>query len=136
MITLPKSTRIQPIEDKLWAMLWWEQNVTPSGLIIPEMAQEEMFFAKVIAVGPGKTIDVDAQGQPVHKPMFVVAGDNIVFARYSGERVSIGGLIYIVMSHDDILSKVSIPQSEMEKLFVPAGTKDVDPKRLPQPKKP
>lgn len=103
-------------------MLWQEQDVTNSGLIIPEQALEELFFASIIAVGPGLIIDIDAKGEPIRKPMIVSPGENVVFSRFHGERVAISGIVYVVMSQDDVLSKIEIPKEELRRRFMPAGT--------------
>ena len=57
--------------------------------------------AKVVAVGPGKTLD-DGKKSPID----VKEGDTVLFAKYSGTEVKIDGVEYLVIAEKDILAVV------------------------------
>lgn len=108
---LPPGTTIEPLEDTIYCQMYAQGNKWRQGskLIIPDTAKEEVFFARVLAVGPGRTIDLDTDRLPIRKPMFVSPGDDVVFQRYHGERIEIEGGFYVLMRQDDVLSKIKVP---------------------------
>jgi len=68
------------------------------GIIIPDTAKEKPQQAEVIAVGSGKLLD---NGERV--PPEVKAGDRILFGKYSGSDIKIGGLEHLILREDEIL---------------------------------
>lgn len=92
---------LQPLGNRVVVkVLEPEEETTPSGIVIPESAQEKPQQAEVIAVGPGKEQD----GEKV-KPD-VEAGDKVIFGKYSGSEVEVEGEEYLILGGDDILAKV------------------------------
>jgi chaperonin GroES len=77
-----------------------DEEVTESGIVIPESAKEEPQQAEVIAVGPG-----DRKNGEVIEPE-VESGDRVIFGKYTGTEVGVGGEEYLVLESDDILAKV------------------------------
>ena len=71
---------------------------TESGILLPDTAKEKPFEGKVIAVGPGRVLE---DGQ--REVMEVKAGDKVIFSKYGGVEVKIGGVEYMVLRQDDIL---------------------------------
>jgi chaperonin GroES len=78
-----------------------EEAKTPAGIIIPDTAKEKPQKGIVVAVGPGK---LDEKGNRI--PMEVKVGDKVIFAKYAGSEVKIGGEEYLIMREDDILAVV------------------------------
>lgn len=81
---------IQPIE---------ESEKTPGGIIIPDTAKEKPQKGKVIAVGKGKLLPGGK-----HVPMEVKVGDKVLFGKYAGEEIKIGGEKYIILEEDELLA--------------------------------
>jgi chaperonin GroES len=71
---------------------------TAGGIIIPDTAQEKPQQGKVSAVGPGGR---DESGKLI--PIDVKVGDRILFGKWSGTEVKIGGVEYLIMKESDIM---------------------------------
>ena len=71
-------------------------STTPSGIIIPDSAQEKPEQGTVVAVGPGKYDD----GMRV--PVSVAVGDRVLFSKYGYDEVKIGGVEYYILSASNI----------------------------------
>lgn len=116
-VTLPVGTEIEPTNDQVFCQMYAHTGKSSenSKLYIPDIAgaRPEAFFARVIRTGPGRKYDVDLNSGLVTRfPMEYVAGDDILFLRYHGERVTIGHNIYIILSSDDVLAKVHMPDDK------------------------
>jgi chaperonin GroES len=75
-----------------------EEEKSKGGIIIPDTAKEKPVEGKVISVGNGKVLE---NGKI--KPLDVKEGDRVLFGKYSGTEVKIGGEEYLIMREDDIL---------------------------------
>lgn len=93
---------IKPLEDRLVVQIIEAEQVTASGLAIPDTAKEKPQEAKVIAVGPGR---IDDKGNRV--PVDVTEGDVVIFSKYGGTEVKYGGTEYLILSARDVLAVVS-----------------------------
>jgi chaperonin GroES len=78
------------------------EQVTASGLVIPDTAQEKPQEAEVVAVGPGR---VDDKGNRI--PVDVSVGDKVIFSKYGGTELKYGGEDYLVLSARDVLAIVT-----------------------------
>jgi chaperonin GroES len=74
------------------------EEKTAGGIIIPDTAQEKPMEGEVVAVGPGAR---NEQGQLV--AMDVKAGDKILFGKWSGTEVKLGGEELLIMKESDIM---------------------------------
>ena len=90
-----------PTQDLVVVKLIPSESVTASGLIIPDIAQTRTQRGTVIAVGPGRVTD-----HGVLLPMSVCAGDQVLYARYQGQEVTVGGVDLIVVAEAHILLKI------------------------------
>ncbi|MDD4151706.1 MAG: co-chaperone GroES [Candidatus Gracilibacteria bacterium] len=89
---------IKPLNDRVLLKAITQENVTKSGIYIPDNANKERpFIYEVIAVGPGKEIDGKI------KNMSVKIGDKVLSGQYSGDEVKIEGNEYKIVSEDYIL---------------------------------
>ncbi|MBU0946969.1 MAG: co-chaperone GroES [Proteobacteria bacterium] len=93
--------KIRPLNDRLLVKRLKEEEVTAGGIIIPDSAKEKPAEGEVIAVGPGKTTDT---GERV--AMQVNIGDRVLFSKYGGTDVKLGGEDFLIMREDDILGIV------------------------------
>lgn len=93
--------KIRPLHDRILVKRLEEEELTKGGIIIPESAKEAPAEGKVVAVGPGKT---DDSGKTI--PMGVKAGDVVIFSKYAGSEVKIGGDEHLIMREDDVLGVV------------------------------
>jgi chaperonin GroES len=70
------------------------EEKTASGIIIPDTAKEKPQRGNVIAVGPGKK----------DEPMTLKEGDSVLYGKYSGTEINIGGKDYLIMRESDIFA--------------------------------
>ena len=89
---------IKPIADRVVVEAAPAETVTPSGIYIPDTAQEKPQKGIVVAVGPGKY--ADATGTLI--PMSVSIGDSVLYGKYSGQESQINGKDYLIMRESDI----------------------------------
>ena len=92
---------IRPLHDRVIVKRVEPETRTASGLYIPDAAGEKPDQGEVLAVGPGKRDDA---GKLI--PMDVKVGDRVLFGKYSGQTVKVGGEEYLVMREEDIMGVV------------------------------
>ena len=85
------SVSIKPLEDRIVVRPMAAEQVTSSGLVIPDTAQEKPQEAEVIAVGPGR---VDDKGNRI--PVDVAVGQTVIFSKYGGTELKYNGEEYLV----------------------------------------
>ena len=89
---------IQPIGDRILVKLIEENEQRKGGIIIPDTAKEKPQYAKVIALGTGKT---DKDGKKV--PFEVKVGDIVLISKYGGTEVKLDGEKFTLLREDDVL---------------------------------
>lgn len=91
---------IKPLFDKVVIKAIETDEKTASGIVLPGAAKEKPQLARVIAVGPGGTID----GNDVK--MQVKVGNTVLYSRYAGSEFKIDGEEVVIVSQSDILAIV------------------------------
>ncbi|MFP4661573.1 MAG: co-chaperone GroES [Halanaerobiales bacterium] len=91
---------IKPLKDKVAVkFVVEEEKKTDSGIVLPDTAKEEKpQQGEVTAVGAECCND---DGDPVVK-----VGDLVIFDKYAGNKVSLEGTDYVILSLDDVLAVV------------------------------
>jgi chaperonin GroES len=92
---------LKPWGDRLIVEPMESEEVTASGIILPETAKERPQQGKVLAAGPGRR---DEDGKRIE--MDVKAGDTVLFAKYSGTEVKMEGKKYLIFRESDVLAIV------------------------------
>ena len=95
------SVTIKPLEDRIVVKPVEAEQVTASGLVIPDTAKEKPQEAEVVAVGPGR---VDDKG--VRIPVDVNVGDKVIFSKYGGTEITSEGADLLILSARDVLAIV------------------------------
>lgn len=85
---------ILPLLDRVLIEVAPEQNKSEGGVIIPDNAKEKPMRGTVIGVGEGK------EGFP----MKVKEGDTVLYAKFAGTEISVGGKDYILIRQSDIFA--------------------------------
>lgn len=93
--------KLKPLEDRVIVKTVESEDVTASGIVLPDSAQEKPQRGKVIAVGDGK---LDKHGKRI--PLDVKKGDEVIYSKYGGTEVKIDGEEILIMKVSDILAKV------------------------------
>jgi chaperonin GroES len=92
---------LQPLGDRLIVKVLEEEATTASGIVLPDTAQEKPQRGTVLAVGPGPR---DDDGE--HIAMDVAEGDEIIFSKYGGTEIKVGGDEVLILRESDVLAKV------------------------------
>ena len=92
---------LRPLHDRVIVKRLDNETKTASGIVIPDAAAEKPDQGEVLAVGPGKK---DDKGTVV--AMSVKVGDRVLFGKYSGQTVKVGGDELLVMKEDDLFAVV------------------------------
>jgi chaperonin GroES len=93
---------LKPLGDRLIVEPIEREEVTASGIVLPETAKEKPQEGKVLAVGPGQR---DEEGKRI--PMDVKEGDRVLFAKYAGTEVKLEtNRKVLVLRESDILAIV------------------------------
>ncbi|MCH5213754.1 MAG: co-chaperone GroES [Muribaculaceae bacterium] len=88
--------KIQPLSDRVLIEPTAAEEVTASGIIIPDSAKEKPLRGTVLAVGNG-TKDEE---------MVLKAGDSVLYGKYAGTEIELDGKKYLMMRQSDVLAKL------------------------------
>ena len=91
---------LKPLGDRVIVEVLEEEELTVSGIVLPDTAKEKPQRGKVLAVGPGRYED----GKLV--PLDVKKGDEIIFSKYGGTEVKLGSDDVLILRESDVLAKV------------------------------
>ena len=91
---------LQPLGDRLIVEILEEEEITVSGIVLPDTAKEKPQRGNVLEVGPGRYED----GKLV--PLDVMKGDEVIFSKYGGTEVKLGTDDVLILRESDVLAKV------------------------------
>jgi len=100
-VTTATKVVLKPLEDRIVVEPQEAEQVTASGLVIPDTAKEKPQEGKVLAVGPGRFDD-----KGVRVPVDVQVGDVVLYSKYGGTEVKYSGQEYLVLSARDVLAVI------------------------------
>jgi chaperonin GroES len=89
------SNRIQPLGDRVVLKELEIKEEKIGSIYVPDTAKEKPLEAEIVAVGDADEI----KGK-------VAVGDKVIYAKYSGTEVKMGGETFIIIGVDDLLAKV------------------------------
>jgi chaperonin GroES len=92
---------LKPLGDRVVIEPLEQEEVTASGIVLPETAKEKPQKGKILAVGPGAR---DEDGKRI--AMDVKAGDTVLFAKYAGTEIKIESKKLLILKETDILAIV------------------------------
>ena len=90
------SLNIRPLHDRVIVERIQEEKI--GSIVIPDTVGEKPVQAKVLAVGPGKRTEDGTLNK-----LDVKVGDKVLFGKYSGTEVKVGGKDLLVMREEDIM---------------------------------
>jgi chaperonin GroES len=92
---------LQPLGDRLIVEVLEEEELTVSGIVLPDTAKEKPQRGRVLAVGPGPR---DEDGEYIK--IDLEEGDEIIFSKYGGSEIRIGADEVLILRESDVLAKV------------------------------
>ena len=95
------ATKLRPLGDRVVIQPTPREEMTKSGIVLPDTAKEKPQEGKIIAAGPGRLTDEGAR-----EPMDVKEGDTVLYAKYAGTEFKIEGEELLIVSQKDILAIV------------------------------
>jgi chaperonin GroES len=93
---------LKPLADRVVVEPIERDEMTASGIYVPETAKEKPQEGKVVAAGPGRR---DESGKRIE--MDVQEGDRVLYAKYAGTEVKLGDKKYLILKETDILAVLS-----------------------------
>lgn len=104
---------LEPMADRVIIKPIEREEVTKSGIVLPDTAKERPQEGEVISVGPGR---LSEDGKRI--PPEVQKGDRVIYAKFAGTELKYEDEDYLVLRESDILAKVT-----SAKAVKPKGTK-------------
>src|SRR6266508_5631030 len=94
---------LQPLGDRLIVEVLEEEEITVSGIVLPDTAKEKPQRGRVLAVGPGSRNEETGE----YVPMDLEEGDEIIFSKYGGTEIKLGTDDVLILRESDVLAKVT-----------------------------
>jgi chaperonin GroES len=107
---------LQPLGDRLIVEVLEEEELTVSGIVLPDTAKEKPQRGRVLAVGPGPR---DEDGNYIK--MELEEGDEIIYSKYGGTDIKLGTDEYLILRESDVLAKVATKGAKSSKKKQLAG---------------
>jgi chaperonin GroES len=90
---------LKPLGDRLIVEPTAQEEMTASGIVLPETAKEKPMQGKVLAAGPGAC---DNNGARI--PMDVKVDDIVLYAKYAGTEVKMNNKKYLILKESDVFA--------------------------------
>ena len=95
------SSKLRPLGDRVVIKPTPREEMTKSGIVLPDTAKEKPQEGEILAVGPGKTLDDGKR-----ETMDVSVGQKVLYAKYAGTEFKVEGDELLIVSQKDILAVV------------------------------
>ena len=95
------STKLRPLGDRLVIKPTPREEMTKTGIVLPDTAKEKPQEGLVLAVGPGA---FDNEGK--RTAMDVKEGQKVLYAKYAGTEFKVEGEELLIVSQKDVLAIV------------------------------
>jgi chaperonin GroES len=93
------AVNLSPLGDRVVLKARVRDEVTASGIVLPNATAEKPQEGTVLAVGPGRLLDGGERAAPEIK-----VGDMVLFARYAGTEIKLDGREFLVVHESDLLA--------------------------------
>ena len=101
MPAVAEKTKLKPLGSRVVIKALDREEITKSGIVLPDTAKEKPQEGKVLAVGPG---DRDEDGERI--PVELKVGDRVLFQKYAGTEFKLEGEELLILSEKDVLAIV------------------------------
>ncbi len=89
---------LNPLNDRVVVRQLEAEEVTKSGIVLPDAAKEKPTRGKIISVGPGKMGDNGKR-----TPLAVSTGETVVYGKYSGTEIELDHEKFVLLRESDLL---------------------------------
>ena len=96
------ATKLKPLGDRVVIQPTPREEMTKSGIVLPDTAKEKPQEGTILAVGPGRIGD-DGKREAID----VKVGDKVLYAKYAGTEFKVDGEELLIVSQKDILAVVA-----------------------------
>ena len=96
------SINLRPLGNHLVVEPIEEEEMTATGIILPETAKEKPQKGMVLAVGPGRRLE---NGE--RQEMALKLGDKVLYAKYGGTEIKVSDRELLILTEDDVLATIS-----------------------------
>lgn len=96
-----KTKTYRPMDDRVLILPTPSEEKTASGVFLPEGAKEKPMTGTIVATGPGKYAD-----DGTRQPLTVKKGDKVVYGKYAGTEIEIGGTKHLIVKESELLAVV------------------------------
>ena len=95
------ATKLRPLGDRCVIQPTLREEMTKSGIVLPDTAKEKPQKGKILAAGDGR---LDEDGKRI--PLDVKEGDEVLYSKYGGTEIKIDGEDLLVLRESDVLARV------------------------------
>ena len=95
-------TKLVPLGDRVVVLPKQKEEVTKSGIVLPDTAKEKPQEGEIIAVGPGRVLDNGTK-----LPMELKVGQSVLYAKYAGTEFKVEEEEYLILREPDVLAVVN-----------------------------
>ena len=95
------SSKLRPLGDRVVVKPMPREEMTKSGIVLPDTVKEKPQEGEIIAAGPGKILE-----DGTREAMDVKVGDKVLYAKYAGTEFKVEGDDFLIVSQQDILANV------------------------------
>jgi chaperonin GroES len=103
-------TTVVPLTDHIILKPVEVEEVTASGLVIPESAKEKPQHGEILSVGPGKMNDAG-----VLETSDLASGDRVLYQKYTGQEVTVDNEDYLIIRFHDVMAKLEEKTAKKKK---------------------
>ena len=95
------STKLSPLGDRVVVKPTAREEMTKSGIVLPDTAKEKPQEGLILAIGPGRILDDGKR-----EPMDVKVGQKVLYGKYAGTEFKLEEDELLIVSQKDILAIV------------------------------
>ncbi|MHB8508393.1 MAG: co-chaperone GroES [Candidatus Dormibacteria bacterium] len=94
---------LRPLADRVVIRPLEREEVTKSGIVLPDTAKEKPQEGIVEAVGNGRLVEATGKREPID----LKVGDRVIYSKYAGNEVKIDEQDLLILGEKDILAVVA-----------------------------
>ena len=100
--SIKSATQLKPMSDRVVVRPTEQEEMTKSGIVLPDTAKERPQEGEVVAVGPGRYLN---SGKRLEMELKV--GDKVIYSKYAGTEIQAEDEELLVLGSNDVLAKIS-----------------------------